>query len=486
MIALAVLAALIATLAVCRDRRQPDVFILALQPLDDRSAIVIYQHRKHESVARVDDRGRTLWSSPLAGVPSTISPYNGIAVSADVVTVRYAHVRDSDPVDHAVAGFSLKDGALVWDTILTPYQPTSPPAGRHPETPPYTIALPVAEGLVAQWASDGSSAWLFAVDARTGRVVSRQPAADAASPDVLGTRVIVNEPGQTVVYDATGATPIWKLPAWFRGCAVADEYVTMTYETVEGDRKLVALRDGDPATRREIAVPPGHRSPQLHSCGRYRDRLVLLMKTDTHSKSGGRSQVWIVDSQGALLHAIDLGEDLMVETYWTRKIYPRAAPLAGELTRFAPYVHVRPDLRGAGESRLLMLDLEAGKIAWTAPTDAYQALFRADEHWYMFRPAPSPTLSVFDGRTGEFVAAVRIEGPGRIGDLAPYHVVSGRVWVYSDARGRASRPSIAVLDATSLAGAFQRGVHIEDVTSAVREQLGRVPGSGPAGSAPGP
>lgn len=479
-VAIAVLIALAAALAACRDRHQPDVYITALQPLDDGSAIVIYTGRKQQRIARVEITGRMTWSSPLAGKPVTIAPYNGISISDDIVTVRYAHMRDSDPTDHALAGFSLKNGALVWDTILTPYRPAMPTGGLPPETPTYTIALPLAQGLIAQWADDGTSTWLFAVDARTGRIVSKQPAQDLASPNVIGARIIVNEVDQTVVFDATGAAPPQQLSSWYRGCSIDGEYVTLTYETMEGDRSLVALRDGDPSTRRVIAAgfpPKGYRAPRLLSCGRYRDRLVLLVRTGFDGNNHEQTQVWILDAQGTLLHAINLGADMNFDTYSIREEYPHAAPLSGELTRFAPYMQRQNEIEGDGKTRLLMLDLESGKIAWSGPADAIEhlALFRAGQRWYAFESAVSPILSAFDGRTGELIAAVRLFSPRGLGDIWPYHVMGDRVWAFSGAWGAASSPSIAVLDATNLATVFQRGIDLEDVTIAMRERLQLVP-----------
>ncbi len=473
--------ALIALVA-CRDRRQPDVFISALQPVGTSSAVVIYTDGKHEKVARIESTGRMTWSIPLAGSAVTIAPYNGITVSDDIVMVRYAHMRGHEPTDHALAAFSLEKGALVWDTVLTPYVPETSTSAQ-PDTPAYVVALPLAGEMVAQWANDGTSTWLFMVDMRTGRIVSKQPAEDGFySPNVIGTRVIVTA-AQTVVYDAHGTVSPQAVSTWFGGCAVADEYVTVTYETMESDRSLVAFRNGDPSARRVIAAPfhpIGHptRIPALLSCGRYRDRLVLLVEVSLDGRADKRTQVWIFDAQGALLHAIDLGAVRIVDMYSIDEIYPHAAPFSGDLTRFAPHVQVQDELRGDGKMRLVMLDLEAGRIAWSSPANdelLHSAVFRAGERWYAVDAVSRSELSAFDGRTGELVAAVRLRSPDGIGDVWPYHVRDGRVWLHTAARGPSASPSIAVLDAVNLATVFQRGIDLEDATIAVRERLGLVP-----------
>lgn len=102
--------------AACGGSRAPDVFITALCPIDGDAAVAILEDGRRQRIARVDAHGRTRWVRLLPGNPFTIGPYNGISIVGDVVTVRYGHVIDDRVIDHALVGYSLRDGRLLWDT----------------------------------------------------------------------------------------------------------------------------------------------------------------------------------------------------------------------------------------------------------------------------------------------------------------------------------------------------------------------------------
>ena len=60
-----------------------------------------------------------------------------------------------------------------------------------------------------------------------------------------------------------------------------------------------------------------------------------------------------------------------------------------------------------------------------------------------------------------------------IGEVAPYHAAGNRIWIYGGTKGSASKPTIGVLDATTLEPVFARGIKIQNVLAETRKQLGR-------------
>lgn len=466
-------------LMACSDKRGPDVFIKALHPIDGNAAVVIYEDGNRQRIARIDATGRARWSRVLPGAPLTIAPYNAMAIVGDTVVVRYGHRVDYVATDHALAGFSLRDGRLLWDTVLSLYHPGPNGSTARPDIPSFASSLPIGDGHVAQWANDGVLTRLYSVEAATGAILSQQLTTDDFRfPYALGDRVVVNRGENTTIFDMTGKETAHELPTWFAGCVIGDEF--LTFELRGYDVALVALRGADPAAKRVVVErfhPFGHpdSTPQLRRCGRYRDRLVLLITMSLDGRADERTFVVITDANGQMLHSIDLGRDMQLDGYGVANEYPHAASLSGELTRFVPYVQTTFEMRGDGVKRFLMLDLEQGAIAWAGPNDeslSQLSLFRVGERWYTFVVPLGWTLTVFDGRTGQLAAATRLHAYHGIGEIRPYHVSGDRIWVYAGARGPIGAASIALLDAATLTPIFSRGVKTTDVTAEVRAGLG--------------
>jgi hypothetical protein len=427
-------------------------------------------------VGRIDGRGRTTWVRPVPDLQYSVGPGSGIIVAGDVVAVRYGHHQSHRGTDHAIAAYSLGDGRPLWDVTLTPYHPRKLEGGgtSSPSLPPYHSALPIDDGRIALWANDGHGPALFVLDAKTGAVLSRRPSSDSTyAAAAIGTRVVTHLTTRMTIFDGASDAPPDILQTRYEGCVIGDEYVV-----IEGDddgRSLVALRGGDPAARRVIArpfQPLGADAVRLRRCGRFRDRLVLLVQDDGGSME--RTFVLITDAEGQLLHAVDLGRD----TLWdgasnVAKRYVQHAPLAGELPRFSPYVQSSYD-EGTSSTRLIMLDLERGEIAWAGPADdalIHMTLFRGGERWYTFSPYGSSILSAFDGATGEFTAAVQLHDYHPIG-LAPVNVAGDRVWVAGGTWTTFDAAQIAILDGATLAPTFARSFEVTNVTAAMRQALG--------------
>jgi hypothetical protein len=455
----------------CRGRPEQG-WIVSLAAIDADSAVVVWRANYDEGpsrswVGRVDGNGRTTWVRQLPDLAFSVGPGNGLIVAGDVVAVRYGHHEGYKAIDHAVAAFALRDGRPLWDVTLTPDH------GQFESgLPLYHSALVTDHGRIAVWAAAGGSATLFVLDAATGAVVSRLPAAgDSYAAVAFGTRIVTHHVNETTIFDTAGGAPPHHLDTTYEGCTIGEDYVAIE------DDALVAYHGADPTARRVIAAPfrpiPEVWS-RLRRCGRYRDRLVLLIETSRRELRDDRTFVVIADAAGQVLHAIDLGRDMLSDgPSSVAKRDPRRAPLGGELTRFAPYVQ-RTYEDGTSTTRLIMLDLERGVIAWAGPRDddlIHMSLFRGGDRWYAHWPYLSRILATFDGNTGELAAAARLHDHRGIADVQPAHVAGGRVWVAGGAWTTFGAAQIAVLDAATLAPTFARGVEVTDLTAVMREAL---------------
>src|SRR5690606_32544750 len=117
---------------------------------------------------------------------------------------------------------------------------------------------------------------------------------------------------------------------------------------------------------------------------------------------------------------------------------PARTPLAGSLARHVPVLVAAPD-------RLIMIDMDAGAIAWQSapwPALAGAHLMRDDAAGqYVHVPGESAILGRFDGASGELAAAVALPG---LATVWPHHMAAGRIWLFGGERW-------GVLDAGSLA-----------------------------------
>lgn len=458
-------------------------WIVGIAAVDADTAVVTWRANYQDDpsrswVARVDGRGRTKWVRPVPDLQYSVGPGSGIIVAGDVVAIRYGHHQEYRATDHAIAAYSLRDGRPLWDVTLTPYHSTTFEGGgrSEPSLPLFHSALPL-DDRIAVWADDGHERALFVLDAATGAVLSRRPSSDTTyAAAAIGTRVVTHQVNETTIFDGAGDAPPHTLDTHYEGCVIGDEYVVL--ERDDAGPSLVALRGADPAARRVIArpfQPLGADAVRLRRCGRFRDRLVLLVQANSDDGGWERTFVVITDAEGQLLHAVDLGHD----TLWdgpssVPKRYPRHAPLAGELPRFAPYVQSSYD-GDTASTRLIMLDLDRGEIAWAGPADdalIHMTLFRGGERWYTFWPYRSQILSAFDGATGELTGAVRLYDYRGIDRLEPVNVAGDRVWVAGGTWTTFDAAQIAVLDGATLAPTFTRGVEVTDVTAATRQAFG--------------
>lgn len=468
---------------VLRGSRVPDGFIVTLRPIDANSAIVVWRQNKRDGpargfVGRIKADGTVLWWHELPAVAQSGGPHGRTALGEGMVTIFYAHQRDYRAIDQAVVAYSIEDGTRRWDSVLTPF--------RAPELDSGGLASPMhglyfsstfVGGRFLQFADNGEERAVFTVNPASGHVLHKQPfKATWRAPLRIGQRLIVQDGFEALIFDPGTGGPATRIATAGVGCVVGDDYMTLVKN--QHGLELVALRDGDPRSRRAIArpfAPFGHPGfLYLQRCGRYGERLVFTVDwVPSKSAPKRRTYVIITDSKGAVLHKLEfpygvasLGPSSLP---WED---PGSAPLGGSLTRFAPYI--TPSLSPAA-GRLVMLDLEQGRVAWRGPKDKsliLHDLFRVGSLWYLFRNGLPASLTVFDGTTGKLVASVALDSAAGVRDIGPDQVVDGTVWVSSTDWTNLNEAPVAVLDAKTLAPRVVRGIQIRDVTAVTRKALG--------------
>jgi len=460
--------------------------IHAMAALADRSAVAVVGTDSGDFVVKLDASGGASWSSKLPRAARTIGANDGMAVTGDVIAVR-----NGGPHSLALSGYSIADGRRLWDTLVaTTTRESEITAGVF-------IGVTAAAGaffVVYDNQSSGKQE-IVAIDSSTGAILSRRPLGARFAPIATTSRLVLQDVGRADVIDPRGATS--ELDSWMSGCAIGDSYVRVAGVRVDDDGvvgdvatpRLVALSDA--SERNVIFDLPFPRWSHMKRCGRFGKRLVALVSV---SGSVSETHVLVLDETGALVHDIDLGSDMQLDGGWVWYQSPGVASLSGELTRFVLYVldTYDPDPKEK-HTRLIMLDLETGKIAWQGPSDhalIHGTLFRHGTSWlWVHNQMASPVIAVFDGATGKLTRAVLAHAYDGVGEIKPSHAVDGALWLYT----KELTPSpwnelpVAMLDAATLETRSVRGIELTDVTAEFQQYLDATPEpstSRPTNSAP--
>ena len=389
---IAVAIAVIVGWRVHRKNMVPIGFVVAMQALDD-GAVLAWRagdenpDGRHGYVSRVDVHGHTLW---WARVPDDPLTGDSLAVGDGIVAVRYSH-HTAQAVfgdDQSLVAFALADGRPLWDRKLATVKPFE---GLHAEASLnlYSTAAFVGDRLLEWVDRDKDGSVIDVIAPQTGSVVAERPwSNDAAMTVVVGQRLVQHESLRAVSLDVPSAkADVFDTRG--NGCAIDGDYVTI--EGQQQQATLVAYAGGDRTKRRLIKDPFDPRPPgssyewwMLRSCGRYRDRLVFSL--DANTEQGRTDRLVVIASRtGDILHVITLPHDSGWDGEAMARKYYDHASLAGELTRFVPYIVIAHD--GDNELRqLVMLDLEQGTIAWSSQPDDKLLdahLFRGTDRWYL-------------------------------------------------------------------------------------------------------
>lgn len=425
-------------------------------------------------VTRIDAHGRETWTRAIPSEPM-MGGTGPIVVVDDVAIVRYGKATaESEPklAANAAVTFDLQSGDELWDQELATYTPYDDPV-RRLDLPMYVSDLALGRQLISFSNADGKEV-VKAMVARTGAVTwQRDRRVAAAGPTLIGTAGFALHPpemsGAELINAATGNSVILDVAG--PGCAVGDEYVAVKSELDGEPPALVAFRV-DGTKSRVIAAPfeaLTMKHPHVKACGRYKDRFVFFVESLLQRSPA----IVITDAVGVRLHEILLSEGINPMSR-THRVDPAHAYLSGELTRFVPFPDNAQDVRGA----LVMLDLESGTIAWRAAADQTTngSLFRSGSHWIWIEPGMSATISVFDGNTGQLVAATVAHSSNGIYTRATSDstlvATPDTLWVFAQDRTPPDEAALVALELPTLKPRFPpRIIELTDATRAVRDRL---------------
>lgn len=279
-----VLASAVAGVVFMMRRPPPDPvgYVVEMQAVDDGAVLVWSIAGEDHSgtrgwVTRVDLNGRTVWRTAM---PDEALIGDSIAIGEGIVTVRYTHRTPSAPYgnDQAVVAYSLSDGALLWDRTLATLDRSE---NKNIEASLNSSAnAAFVDGRLVEWAQSRLYAdRALVLEPRTGSIRSQRAWRVMDETLAIGTRVIQHDLDEVASLDLdSGAVTMVKTRGI--GCVIGNDYVTIDGDASEAP-SLVAFANGDLAKRRVLKTPfapmPNGAYFRLRRCGRYRDRIVLVI-----------------------------------------------------------------------------------------------------------------------------------------------------------------------------------------------------------------
>lgn len=184
----------------------------------------------------------------------------------------------------------------------------------------------------------------------------------------------------------------------------------------------------------------------------------------------------IVTQDGEIVHEMTLPYDADHDGEAVASRYYEHASLAGDLPRFVPYVYLKHLGGHDHEFRVVMFDLEAGRVAWQSDADKgllNASLFREGDQWYLVSGLYRDVIAVFDGASGRLTHAVAAHAYDGTLSVKPAYVRNGRLWTASSAHEPIRRSPVAVFDARTLRPIFVApSIEVRDATSEQLHELG--------------
>ncbi|MEJ7601445.1 MAG: PQQ-binding-like beta-propeller repeat protein [Kofleriaceae bacterium] len=380
-----------------------------------------------------------------------------LVAGGKMIAATYELRQSRGPSQYETSALSAETGRVVWKRRLgsgRSYEDVADQAIWH------------RDRLLAYHQPAGTSLQFFALRASDGTPLwsTEVPFLRSFAPAVVGELAVfedVDLRGVTIVDLRSGSRR--ELDVAGVGCVVDGEYVTLQVDG-HGGLNISAFRDSiEPRTISVLKPFQDRTVVSLVSCGSYNGMLVFVVNATDRTDVMGSTQIVITSAAGQVLRTIALGAD----THWaSHSDHPReraSVPLHGPMTRFVPHVLVTGgDNRGP---RLVMLDLEAGKIAWETPHDEliHFRVFRIGQFWLLSR---RETLVVFDGANGNLVAAARFVPPASVEKVEPHHFADGQLWMRR--RDGEGTSSLVVVDVPSLKPVRPQSGVIADVTDEFR------------------
>lgn len=403
--------------------------VVAVVPSPDGSkAAVLMSKGGGEMVMLVDKDGGAEWSAemPLQFRPDMVRA--GASFVGGVVTVRgFAHIDVSDkerllapPRTVKSWGFSVKDGAVVWegaDSGLPMKAAIAPPyvSNLGDDATLYEIHMTKPHSIVGVDRATGKEQLRVAIPEEWSDV-------DALVRAWLDPKWLILDQPNTFVFVDRATSQMFKMRARQWACVLGQSPDGAVYYEPEDDSALTRRSLADLTDTRLFDLP----GTLIGECGARGNNVIFGVEDDY------TGDVLAVDATtGQPAWTIDLGT-WSLDTPRSRDVrasYATAAPLSGDLPRFVPMPVADWNLRTdktQPKFGVVMLDLDQKKIAWVAenPTLADWELIRHDDAYYLFR---GNQLIKLDSSTGNPAWAVKIEGAQAI---QPYHFAGDALWVY--------------------------------------------------------
>ncbi len=399
--------------------------------LGDGSLLLTWSDNTGRSgISRVDRSARIRWSTNLDGEPQGLwATVPSILIGDGIATARTRRQHDEETTA-LLEAVNLETGTRLWTTTLGPIDRFTRIAGLDGSFLGYASGDSIHPYLAGPDV-------LVEIDAQTGRERARTSLSTTWAPVPYRHGMVLHGDTRAVAVNGSTAT---ELESRGLGCVIDG-----TYWSLVEDRSQWRLQpradDHPPAIGLELV---GH--PSLAGCASYGDRFVMFLKTEDVT------ELRIVARDGVVTSKLNLG---LVD--WSLSTtQPLTTHASGPLTRFVPLL-VFDDL-SSRKRRLTVVDLQAGRIQWTARAHPPDNLFRADGRWYwIWRGKSKALIAIIDGETGLVTRAVVVSG--RFQDVTPSSIAGGSLWIVAD--GWTGADSIVRLDAatlTKVAGSGRFGV----------------------------
>lgn len=427
-------------------RRPAPADIIELVAVDAEYAVIVRDIRgeaKRSFVSLFDRHGEERWGALIPRFSASRGARTAVAANAGVVTVRT--IANQEPTIYA---FDALRGKKLGQ--IAPLGLRRDASGGGFELP--TVGNVYGGGDSFElYGEPDLWATVVATDFENGMFRWKtELGGGAVGPVWLRDQaLLVHQPGTMhMLSRQTGAdTPVAVPVATNDSPCVVDD--TLYVLDQDGVMRVVSVADG---RERSVAVDALRGKRLTGRCGRFGSRLVLVT-----TGGDGAGTLLALDQAGAQASAVD---DTGMREAWSVPIgrlaadellrhVPDHATLAGALPRMVPLVVQSSAASGPEETTgtLIMLDLEAGRVAWQSrplPWLGSARLMTVDGRHYLANPA-AHVLAVIDGATGSISAAVRLDkGDGHYQLPWPKQLVDGHLWLFAGERRR-------VLDAATLA-----------------------------------
>lgn len=402
--------------------------------VDDRHAIVVrsFENRPGTLLELVTLDGHIRWSKTLPDVMTYHFGHPLITESGEALVVRSAFLTDQVRGDEGrldltprVTAFGVHDGRFIWQR-----SPLEHLVGEGGFLGPWTSQLADDQMVYEVYESLGARLLVISRDVESGREMWRfrsRRTTTAVGPAWLAAGHLVLVDLHAIrVLDADTGQEVRRIPILGTDPCLAGDEVYFTHEGQLRLLSLTNLEDRSLDLSGEFAEDED-RYLRLHGqCGRHGELVILAFDSTVVALDVENVELdWQLDIDEATFADVAAGRDI-------RRRFPLSVPFSGELTRYVPVL-----MRGS-HPLLVMLDLEEGDIVQSSPptpTLENASFIRRGTLHYLVQSDPEPSLTVFDGATGELLASKKL-GPFHNPPtwVAPHHFISDRLVLYSTER----------------------------------------------------